>query len=60
MQKPGYETGKQPANDFHGSEKLQDFGRLNDALLQLEEQPERIDWELKRKRKKKKRQRIEP
>ncbi|MDB5143612.1 MAG: relaxase [Mucilaginibacter sp.] len=59
-QKPGYEAGKRAANAFHNAEKLPDMKELSDALLQPEEQPERMDWELKRKRKKKKRQRIEP
>jgi hypothetical protein len=58
-QMPGYESGKRAANAFHSSEKLPGFGRLTDALLQPEEQSERMDWELKRTRKKKKRQRIE-
>lgn len=59
-QKPGYEAGKQTANAFHNGEKLPDMKGLTDALLQPEEQPETMDWELKRKRRKKKRQRIEP
>lgn len=59
-QAPGYEAGKQAASSFNAGETPPDIKGLSDALLQQEDQPERMDWELKRKRKKKKRQRIEP
>lgn len=55
-----HESKKPAANTFHSDEKPWDIRELSDALLEPGDQPERIDWELKRKRKKKKRQRLEP
>lgn len=48
------------ANGFSQEEKLPDVKDLADALLQPEEQPERMDWQLERKRKKRKRQQLPP
>jgi hypothetical protein len=54
-------TVKQPVDSRYIGGQVPDIKGLTDALLQPEDQSERMDWELKNTRKKKKRrQRIEP